>query len=280
MRLGNSYTIQEIGEGLAVPQLQRGLVWRPRQIELLWDSILRGFPIGAFVVADFADKTSKSDIQLLDGQQRMNAIKLGFINHSEYSRDIEESRGFLWLDLMPKLKEQSSRKFWIRICTPAHPWGYRANDNCSYLSAGEKRQACELYQADCGDNKHDFRNAWPFDAHMPVPLSIFVKAGLCAYNENEFITSISRDLNAFANLNKPWKTEIFEQHDIMTAIKNDNLIKAFSTLKSYRVNIVEVPHLFDSESPLNQTTEIECLFERMNTLGTPISHRRSNHSLS
>ena len=33
-----------------IPALQRGLVWAPHQVELLWDSILRGFPIGAFVL--------------------------------------------------------------------------------------------------------------------------------------------------------------------------------------------------------------------------------------
>jgi len=35
----------------SVPILQRGLVWNPGQIELLWDSILRGFPIGALVLS-------------------------------------------------------------------------------------------------------------------------------------------------------------------------------------------------------------------------------------
>ena len=33
-----------------IPALQRGLVWAPHQVELLWDSILRGFPIGAFAL--------------------------------------------------------------------------------------------------------------------------------------------------------------------------------------------------------------------------------------
>ena len=33
-----------------LPSLQRGAVWRPNQVELLWDYILRGFPIGSLVV--------------------------------------------------------------------------------------------------------------------------------------------------------------------------------------------------------------------------------------
>ncbi len=35
----------------AIPSLQRGAVWKPQQVELLWDSILRGFPIGALVIS-------------------------------------------------------------------------------------------------------------------------------------------------------------------------------------------------------------------------------------
>ena len=35
-----------------IPSLQRGAVWNPGQVELLWDSIFRGFPVGSFVVCD------------------------------------------------------------------------------------------------------------------------------------------------------------------------------------------------------------------------------------
>ena len=30
-----------------MPSFQRGLVWSPAQIEVLWDSLMRGIPIGA-----------------------------------------------------------------------------------------------------------------------------------------------------------------------------------------------------------------------------------------
>src|SRR5450759_5141017 len=72
------------GEILAeVPILQRGLVWNQSQIELLWDSILRGIPIGSLVLCEISEeikKQSKSENAshfILDGQQRCNAIKLG-----------------------------------------------------------------------------------------------------------------------------------------------------------------------------------------------------------
>ena len=49
-----SFTLKEISSwtkddsNVKIPELQRGLVWKPAQVELLWDSILRGFPIGSF----------------------------------------------------------------------------------------------------------------------------------------------------------------------------------------------------------------------------------------
>ena len=64
---------------VSIPALQRGLVWKPKQIELLWDSLMRGIPIGSFVICEAIDSQRKSDddqakYHLLDGQQRVNAI--------------------------------------------------------------------------------------------------------------------------------------------------------------------------------------------------------------
>lgn len=73
-----------------IPAIQRGLVWKPRQVELLWDSILRGFPIGSFMLSDISD--NPNHYYLMDGQQRFNAISLGFeIN--------ENPNAVLWLDI-------------------------------------------------------------------------------------------------------------------------------------------------------------------------------------
>ena len=76
-----------------LPSLQRDAVWKSGQVELLWDSLFRGFPIGSLVVSEeLKDQKSrygklagdkdpwpgKEKRHLLDGQQRSNAIALGF----------------------------------------------------------------------------------------------------------------------------------------------------------------------------------------------------------
>ena len=57
-----------------IPEIQRDLVWSPKQIVMLWDSILRGFPIGSFIILE----KENNELQILDGQQRINAIAQGF----------------------------------------------------------------------------------------------------------------------------------------------------------------------------------------------------------
>jgi len=69
------YTKDDI---ISLPTVQRGFVWKPYQIENLWDSLLRGYPIGAFVLSP--KKDDPGQYELLDGQQRASAICLGYYN--------------------------------------------------------------------------------------------------------------------------------------------------------------------------------------------------------
>ena len=72
-----------------LPALQRGSVWRAGQVEALWDSLERKFPVGMFLLTDFRDELLRQDMlvpkkdhlvqathMLLDGHQRANAIAL------------------------------------------------------------------------------------------------------------------------------------------------------------------------------------------------------------
>ena len=80
-----------------LPALQRGAVWPPHQVERLWDSLVRGFPIGCFILSEpqphlGARNSGPREEQmklpqllleghlLLDGQQRSTAIATGFLD--------------------------------------------------------------------------------------------------------------------------------------------------------------------------------------------------------
>lgn len=70
----NSFTLSQISgwqqnpaESLVeLPSIQRGFVWKPKQVEDLWDSLLRGYPVGSFLFSRAGEK-----LHLMDGQQRL-----------------------------------------------------------------------------------------------------------------------------------------------------------------------------------------------------------------
>lgn len=61
--LANIANWQSNDSKITLPNLQRGFVWKPNQIEALWDSIFRGYPIGAVLMS--FDGVNRN---LLDGQ--------------------------------------------------------------------------------------------------------------------------------------------------------------------------------------------------------------------
>ncbi len=146
MKKNPFYSLIEISEWpemnlVSLPQVQRGFVWRPFQIENLWDSLLRGYPVGAFVLSPISGKGS---FEMLDGQQRATAICLGFGNPT--FRDSQDKIK-VFIDL-EKPKVEDNRKYIFRVITQSHPWGYRKSDNTKTLTSDNIRKAMLLYEVD------------------------------------------------------------------------------------------------------------------------------------
>ncbi len=106
-----AYSLKEIanwaGENskIKLPNVQRDFVWKPSQIEDLWDSILRGYPIGSFVLSK-SEKSNK--LELLDGQQS-DEIKawLKLIPDKSFQ---QKTIGFLNKTIMKKFNTQEINK--------------------------------------------------------------------------------------------------------------------------------------------------------------------------
>ena len=278
-----NYSIDEIAKWEAnrevdIPALQRGLVWSPRQVELLWDSILRGFPIGAFVFTPVSGNeeqlTSNGEEHakyfLLDGQQRYNAIKSAFTKHADGAKSV------LWVDFMPPTKTNSTRRFWIKVTTQAHPWGFANNDDCSTLGWAEYRRALERYGYSAETLVQDVQmsRAWPIEAGSPVP---FVD-----------VKSMFADANGDVGLFRVLINEWIAQHPQIGCDGKDiklidatakSVFEAFERCVKYSVVafVLEPKTLADSGNPAAQDDvvssgfDFEHLFTRINTLGEPIS---------
>lgn len=276
------FTLKEISEWVKpgslvdIPALQRGLVWKPRQVELLWDSLLRGFPIGSFMLSDVVDGQSSAKYYLMDGQQRFNAISLGFNNE-------ENANAMLWIDVNPpKDVKNSTRTYWVKATTDAHPWGFHNNDECSFLNTAEKREALIKFGF---ENKNKYKDVisihctWPSCAGSPIPLSFLLSAS--TDNKDSFANDIQKQFDSF-NPPSPskYKEHVFLNDEEIKYIK-ETLYDVFKRLMDYKVGCCHLPlDVMKNETEKDRTdqTTLEVLFNRINTGGTKISQDDLNYS--
>lgn len=238
----------------SIPPIQRGLVWKPRQIELLWDSILSQFPIGMFTLI----KDIGNNYQLYDGQQRLNAIKIGFdLNWT--SQSVEN---ILWLDLAFDTSTDPSRYFGFRLTTKAHPWGYKLNGTA--FSTAERRKEIEKRNKS-KKNKADWdiRYFRPIGAECPIPFSALTSALLeDVENDNfdEFLKRVKDKLKEFPLLNE------LDNHNYRD--KLEPIYVHLKLIKDYTL----IFHKIDDLNENNENnSKLELFFNRINTGGTIIS---------
>ena len=165
-----------------MPSFQRGLVWSPAQIEVLWDSLMRGIPIGALSLLPIEgnERFRRGEVGtdlvgaywVVDGQQRSNAIALGFRPFPL------ENVPILWLDLLPDRSKRARRKFFFYVTTPGRPWGYcvtggNEEKNSEKVPTDEYRRVIheELkWNKEMGSKPPTYK-LWPVKANLPVPFS-------------------------------------------------------------------------------------------------------------
>ena len=157
---------------LTIPPVQRGKVWNAARIETLWDSIFRGFPIGALSVWHCKDRPHT--YELLDGQQRTTAIALGFESFPD-SADERKFDSILWIDF-GAIAEDAEPQYKFFVTTASQPWGYAESSSetrNSLLSASERRNAAnKLTEWEDGQIKPYPFQLYPVKAKLPVPYTL------------------------------------------------------------------------------------------------------------
>ena len=283
------WTLKEIskwnkeGSQVSIPAVQRGLVWKPQQVELLWDSILRQFPIGAFTLSA-SSEDGESSYNLLDGQQRWNAISLGYGSVFE---DLSTARSILWFDLMPAKVwniKKTTRKYFVRATTKAHPWGYEANDDCGRFNTASKREALKQLGMD-GKNiyKDDISlsETYPVKSGLPLPLFWLLEAGEKSNGDRDVFTQIIQG--------KIKENETTHSFRLKEEIIPDECIAYYQTVfeavARYQVPTIYLDQsILDNESETEKTideetrTDIEILFARLGTGGTQITQNELIYS--
>ena len=185
--MNDSFLLKEIAKWqlnpeksqVELPSIQRGFVWKTKQVEDLWDSLLRGYPIGSFLLSKTGEK-----LYLMDGQQRSTSIFLGYFNPFDTNSEakawsIKGQLPIVWVDIKPNSKPNTS-KYSIRLTTQSHPWGYQATSNETKLSISDRKKALDLFKKH-PENKGgytSFKNStvFPYDCCYPIPLSFLIES--------------------------------------------------------------------------------------------------------
>ena len=239
-----TYTLDEIANWsqnnfVSLPKVQRGFVWKPSQIENLWDSLLRGYPIGAFVMSPSENKNKGYNYEMLDGQQRHTAICLGFAKKT-LRDNVNEVSVFIDLE---KPKGNDNRKYIFRVITKSHPWGYQRTDNTKTLSSENIRKARKLYGVDNHLEVPFDERFFPFDATLPVPFHLFIEAA-ASFNDNESLVQLISKIYALPYWNK------------VTEILSEKVKQASSDIPKTPHAKKKIPELSSGDKISTRITEI------------------------
>lgn len=279
---------------LDLPQMQRGLVWNPAQVEVLWDSLMRGIPIGCITLIDYnrgGNKDLRSDDDathgIFDGQQRVNAIALGI-------KKVEDPSSILWIDLMGKGNAVSpSRKFFFYLTTEGQPWGYKINDNKNEnkndrLGVGERLEAgyCAYTEADGNVCKKPRpKDLRPGRARIPIPFTLLWELG-----DAPELADIRRKLDELAqgaaetNWERNFKTE-YDKNKIKEGKLDEHLESICEGLRiahKSKVVVVVAPGSMegsvesDADAP---QSDVAVFFSRLSRGGTVPPQEEVNYSI-
>ena len=302
-----------------LPALQRGAVWKTQQVEEIWDSLIQGFPVGAFLVSPIIgakdlgtakqkyqeEGISESTHYLLDGQQRATAIALGYLDLWRDGRaDDDKVKGALWVDLaVPPQKRDV--EFVFRALTKAHPWGYMRDYQRPTLHLKQTREW--LYAYSIASGHHDqkiseilLKDAWPWDAIAPIPVALLIRAAKEAPADIakqgalilKYLTKTTFWNVADAGVQNLWHCE--QQASVKQALESPTselfsrfklLMEAIENLQSVYgipVQILDINKRTmpdDGQEQNERADPVETLFVRINSKVTPLQGEELIYSM-
>ena len=83
---------------IAIPEIQRPFVWKPKQVRDLIDSLYTGYPTGYLIISQSPNMTLKDGTKsegkkiMIDGQQRVTAMMTAIIGIEVINSDFEKKR--------------------------------------------------------------------------------------------------------------------------------------------------------------------------------------------
>ena len=286
-----SWQLDYDNSNVELPALQRSFVWKVNQVESLWDSILRGFPIGSFLLS----KSEDEKYFLLDGQQRATSITFGFYDPWDFG-EIEMGKFWslknvptIWIDIAPKEKT-ATQKFVLRVVTQSHPWGYQRINHNSILSVSDRRNALSIFRENPENKSGGYinispLNTFPYDSNLPIPFSFLIKSILNnGINWKQDLVSMCKEklpVNYIKTKHNNFNEKSYLDQ-LQEAIDSSDFLNNIYSAVNNLVQ-VEIPSIIVKKEILKaedeQTGEDPTLFVRLNSSGTRIAGEELIYSI-
>lgn len=289
---------------VGLPMFQRGQVWNAGKIAYLWDSLLKGYPIGSLMlVKDQKGKLQRGDGShswlLLDGQQRYSAISLG---HQDQLDKHSRPERRLWIDLKHFLETQkNSGSSPFYLTTLSHPWGIQVResdasstpatesdrktgretlkkffddkeepDDLWFWGSDKVKHARKEHRWDYPDPWVNMKYTWPVQAEWPIPLPEVISWALGTKNlTNESLRQKLPGMFPEGLWDEVVANSVREE-DLLNA--GENLCLQFRELLDYQVVLIRVPVSADNKrAGKSAAEELNEVFQRINRQGASLS---------
>jgi hypothetical protein len=274
---------------VALPLIQRSSVWKPKQIIDLWDTLLRGMPLGSLMyghmpvdmsAVGLVDKnlieTPKSGtIGLIDGQQRTLSMLIA------WTKSGKQMDRRIWVDFADTPTDEYL--FRLHVTTKNQPFGFQKSAPFAKLSLGERNDARLKF---CNKDKELsqrflFKKAMPYHSNLPLDLRVLVE---CWRNLGSvkiaWITEVERMLENLAQVQKDQITESLETHASKVEMKLAQAKKkipefadALERLFKLQIPLLKVdPNFFEVRDNDLSDPPLAILFKRIGTGGTDLTN--------
>ena len=292
--LGWAAGLQPTEWHVSLPMIQRGFVWKNAQILELWDTLLRGLPVGALLVSelkkgvknisltqgDQATDDAGGMLGLVDGQQRTLAMLIGW---PLPSTTLISHR--LWVDFADK--PHSGERLRLRLTTRNQPFGYTRDNPNAKLPLAERRKAQLTWQATQseharmhGEQLPDFRETQPWSNKPSLPLELRDLIQWWQELNGDQQTWKSKVLTQVKTLTGPYNSPIWasleEGQKSLVEPSIDELFKGLARIHTAQIPLIRLDDRLFSAEPDNDTdksteTPLALLFKRIGSNATPLS---------
>lgn len=277
---------------VALPLIQRGSVWKPKQIIDLWDTLLRGMPLGSLMYGrmpvdmsaiglvdkNLIEKPKSGTIGLIDGQQRTLSMLIA------WTKSGKQMDRRIWVDFADTPTDE--HLFRLHVTTKNQPFGFQKSAPFAKLSLGERNKARTVFEQRFNITEEPsqeflFDNSTPYLSNLPLDLRVLIEFWK-SHNNNRvaWIIEIERMLENIVQSKKDQANEQSETYTSKVEIwlaqakkKVPEFANALERFFKLQIPLLKVnPDFFEVNDDDAIDPPLAILFKRIGTGGSDLTN--------